>query len=126
MKYFSHFLYRWRSAPVPYHQSVKRGEQTGPGNEFGNWGPKMGDAAIALVTKIHSVQIAVEQLNGDIRALNSSLAEMADSVDKCLARSPPKALILRDEAARARTSPASRKYLATPFKRIGDRIFGQH
>lgn len=98
MKYF-HISYIG-GVPLlfPIINRLNAAKQTGAGNEFGIWGPKMGDAAIALVTKIRSVQIAVERLNGDISALNNELAEVPDSVEKCLAHSPPKALVLRDEA----------------------------
>ncbi|MGO9268081.1 MAG: hypothetical protein ACLQBA_24850 [Candidatus Binataceae bacterium] len=56
----------------------------------------MGDAAIALVTKIRVIQIAVDRLDADISDLSAEITASAESVDKCIAQK--KALVLKNEA----------------------------
>jgi hypothetical protein len=66
--------------------------------KLGVCGPKMADATIALVTKIRTVQITVERLDQNISALNTEIAKRTEQVDECIARRPPTALVLEDEA----------------------------
>jgi hypothetical protein len=65
--------------------------------ELGAWGPKMGDAALALSTKIHTVQIAVMRLERDISDLDAEISIRAKLVDKCIAEKPPRALMLQND-----------------------------
>ncbi|HUY18062.1 MAG TPA: hypothetical protein VMV15_02445 [Candidatus Binataceae bacterium] len=58
----------------------------------------MGEAAIALSTKIHLVQISVDRLERDIKDLDAALSTKTGQIDKCIARKPRPALVLPDEA----------------------------
>lgn len=67
------------------------------GAQLGTWGPKMGDAAIALITKIRVVQIAAERLQKDIKDLDAELSERVDEIDRCIARKPMGLPLQNDE-----------------------------
>lgn len=57
----------------------------------------MGDAAIALSTKIHTLRVAVQRLEKDISDLDAEISAKAEMVDECIAEKPPRALILENE-----------------------------
>ena len=67
------------------------------GAQLGTWGPKMGDAAIALSTKIRVVQIAVQRLEKDITDLDEELSNRAESIDECISRKPMGLNLQNDE-----------------------------
>jgi hypothetical protein len=95
MEYF-HISYI-SEVPLPYPiinrlRALKESRR----GSLGTWGPRMGNAAIALSTKIRAVQITVQRLNKDIRKLDEELSTRAAEVDRCIARKPM-ALVLRDD-----------------------------
>lgn len=67
------------------------------GAQLGTWGPKMGDAAIALITKIRAVEIAVERLQKDIKDFDRELSERVEEIDRCIARKPIGLSLQNDE-----------------------------
>lgn len=64
---------------------------------LGRWTSQVGDAAIALSTKIRILQIAVQRLEQDITKLNDEVSDRAEEVDRCARGIPPRALVLRND-----------------------------
>jgi hypothetical protein len=82
-------------------------------NQFGVWRPKMGDAAIALITKIRLVQIAAARLERDIKKLDVELSERTGVIDDCIARK--RALVLQNDELGF--VPPGPNYLIAPASR---------
>ncbi len=82
--------------PYPIINRLRAVKESARG-KLGTWGPKMGDAAIALSTKIRVVQIAVQRLQKDIRDLDAEFSARAERIDECIARKPMALPLQNDE-----------------------------
>jgi hypothetical protein len=98
MEYF-HISYI-SDVPLPYPiiNRLRALAERSPGR-FGAWGSEMGDAAIALSTKIRVVQIAVERLQTDIKDLDAEFSDRLEQIDRCIAKKPMALVLQNDKIA---------------------------
>jgi hypothetical protein len=95
MEYFHISYISGVPLPYPIINQLRALAERSPGR-FGSWGSEMGDAAIALSTKIRVVQIAVERLQRDIKDLDAEFSHRLEQIDQCIAKKPM-ALVLQDD-----------------------------